>query len=68
MIQLIKDIWWLIRKRGKGAIKISENWFPDRVVFVGRWHDKLLVVCEHSVWELDRDYQGLIMFRLLCQP
>ena len=66
-MSLIKNLWWLIKKRGKGVIKIKGDFFPDKIVCAQKWHGRFLVVCEHSLWEIEESHLGILTNRLLSK-
>ncbi len=41
--------------------------FPDKIVSSFQYQDKIIVACEHSVWEMWPDHTGLFVKSLISQ-
>lgn len=65
MKQIILRLWLKWHFRKQSAMKVTEI-YQDNAIQAIHWHDRLIIICHHSIWEI-ADNNGSTEARLLCR-
>ncbi len=65
--KILSGLWWKFRRRNAKHLWSSADTLRyGRIVTVKAWHNRLIIICENSIWELVDEGMGIEARLLSC--